>query len=265
MKFCRMMFYSDYISDEQLVKAVQNSSLLDKCYIGLYEKNWSGTKHNNINTKLLYNLNENTEIVYITDEILGISGKEPPNIIETHCRNYILEKSKQNKYDFLIVQDTDEFLISEDYQFMMNEYIPTMIQQGYDSCAIRLKNFWKNWKTILVNEKEVIENWPGEWATFGLVLNPSMRFTNIRDHTFENKCGVQQESFLFHGSFVHNDDNLLQKINTWGHSNDIDFKKWYQEKWLDWTPETTDLHPSTRPEIWKQAVPYDGPLPKECY
>ena len=124
MKTCRMMFYSDYVSDEQLVKAVQNSSHLDKCYIGLYEKNWNGTDHEELNEDLLHSLGGNTEIVFLTDEQMHITGKESPNTVETHCRNYILEKSKSENFDLMIVQDTDEFLCKEDYDFMMNIFKP---------------------------------------------------------------------------------------------------------------------------------------------
>lgn len=263
MKTCRMMFYSDYVSDEQLIKAVQNSSHLDKCYIGLYEKNWNGTTHQSLNDDLLHSLGGNTEIVFLTDEQMHITGKESPNTVETHCRNYILEKSKSENFDLMIVQDTDEFLCKEDYDFMMNDYFPTMFAQGYDSCAIRLKNFWKSWKHILVCEEELVPEWPGEWANFGIRIQPETKFLEIRQHTSIQKCGVKQPCYLYHGTFVHTDENVKKKIRSWGHSNDIDFDVWYRDKWLNWTLETTDLHPSIRPSIWKRAVEYTGNLPEQ--
>lgn len=162
MKTCRMMFYSDYVSDEQLVKVVKNSSHLDKCYIGVHEKNWNGTHHESLNMDLLHSLGGNTEIVHLTYEKMNLSKTESPNVVETHCRNYILEKSKSENFDLMIVQDTDEFLSSEDYDFMMKDYFPTMFAQGYDSCAIRLKNFWKSWKYLLVCEYELVPEW--DWG-----------------------------------------------------------------------------------------------------
>ena len=262
MKICRMMFHSDYISSEQLVKAVQNSSHLEKCYIGLYEKNWNGLDHQELNEDILHSLGSNTEIVRMTDQDMQITGKESPVVIETACRNYLLEKAKRENYDLVMVQDTDEFLSKEDYNFLLTDYIPTMFEHGYDSFAIRLKNFWKDWNNILVCEEELIPEWPGEWATLGLRTYPDMKFTNMRAHTSIQKCGVLQPCYLYHGTFVLSDEQVTKKIKNWGHSKDIDFEKWYREKWLNWTPETEDLHPSTRPQIWKKAIKYTGDLPE---
>lgn len=263
MKICRMMFYSDYISDEQLVKAVQNSSRLEKCYIGLYEKNWNGSNHEELNEDLLRSLGCNTEVVYITNEDMQITGKESPVVVETACRNYVLDKAKNENYDLVVVQDTDEFLTSDDYEFLLTDYFPTMFRHGYDSCAIRLKNFWKNWSNILVCEEELVPEWPGEWATIGIRPYPEMKFTNMRAHTSILKCGVLQPSYLYHGTFVLSNEQVFKKIRNWGHCQDIDFEKWYHEKWLNWTRETEDLHPSIRPWIWKRAIEYTGELPEQ--
>lgn len=269
MKTCRMMFYSDYVSDEQLIKAVQNSSHLNKCYVGVHEKTWTNGKNTTLNYSLLKTLKtivSNVEIVHLEDKILNLNENSPPPIRESHTRNYILDIAKNDSFDFMIIQDTDEFMIKEDYFSFVENYAPQMVDSGYDSCAIRWKNFWKNWNTILICEKEIVPNWPGEWATFGISLNSNVKFTKNRHHTFKNKCAVMQPWYLYHGAYVLNNEQVLKKIKNWGHAMDAEYSNlnsWYEEKWLKWTPETTDLHPSNTPSIWTKAVPYEGPLPEE--
>ena len=264
-----MMFYSDYISDEQLVKAVQNSSHLDRCYVVTQEKTWTGEKSGSLNLDLLNRIQKdvhNVFTIHLDDELLKFNDKTTPPIRESEARNYILNLARKESFDFMIIQDTDEFMIREEYEDFIQRYIPDMTNAGYDSCGIRWKNFWKDWQHLLICEEELIPGWPGEWATFGINLHTDIKFTKNRYHTHSNKCGVLQPWYLYHGCYVLTDDQVKKKITTWGHSKDSDYaglSKWYEEKWLKWNENTTDLHPSDKPWLWKKTIRYDGPLPKE--
>lgn len=264
MKICRMMFHSDYVSDEQLIAAIQNSFYLDKCYLGFSTRTWTGREMESININLLQNIKDispNVEVIWM-DKSLEFCPD--PMKMDSSSRNLILDKAIEEKFDFLIVQDTDEFVHEDDWEFLLKDYFPTMVSFGYDTCAIRLKNFWKSWKNILVCDEIIVPEWPGEWATFGLNLSRPVRFSNSRHTESIVKCGIKQDVFLYHGSWVLNDEQVRRKITSWGHSKDINYDEWYNEKWLNWTDKTTDLHPSTRPHIWKNAIPYEGKLPREC-
>ena len=54
---------------------------------------------------------------------------------------------------------------------------------------------------------------------------------------------------------------MLEKIKTWGHSAEFNTDLWYQIKWLDWTEDTKNLHP-TYPGIWRQAIRFPLEQPK---
>lgn len=269
MKTCRMMFYSDYISDDQLIKAVQNSSHLDKCYVGLYSKTWNGEDHKSLNLHLLENLSDyskNVEVVRIGEEDLPSKPSEcGPMMMDALCRNHLLDHAKKRKMDIMIIQDTDEFVIEDEYRRILGEYFPSMISHGFNCCAIKWRNFWKNWHTMLVPNVVTLSDPPFEWANFAVLLNSEVKFTTSR-HIEQrgNKSPIRQEWYLYHGSYVLSDQQILDKITTWSHSRDIDMMRWYREKWLNWTPETTDLHPSVNPHHWLRAIPYDGGLPEEC-
>ena len=156
MKTCRMMFYSDYISNELLLSAIENSKHLDNCYIGLYEKTWSHEEHTSIDYQLLEkieNMNNNAKVIHMSERDLNVIPSDSVQDMEIKCRNYLLNVAKKEGNDFLFIQDTDEFLLESDYEFLINSYIPEMVKGGFNSAAIRYDTFWKNWNYIIVNEK----------------------------------------------------------------------------------------------------------------
>jgi len=56
-----------------------------------------------------------------------------------------------------------------------------------------------------------------------------------------------------HATAVRSDEEMKTKIAAFGHGHEI-AKDWFERKWLGWTPETLDLHP-THPDCWRRAVP----------
>ena len=160
MKSCRMVFYSDYVSDNQLLSTLKNSSLLDKCYIGFYEKTWEGRPHTKASVDHLKNLvgsSEKVEIVSITQKDIGMKSERFE--VETSCRNYILDKAKTDGFRICFIQDADEFLIKEEYKIILDNHVPYMLNQGYDCASIRWVHFWKNWNWVLSLRRISQPNW----------------------------------------------------------------------------------------------------------
>ena len=279
MKFCRMMLYSDYISDEQLISAVKNSDSLDNCYIGLYEKTWSHREHKNINYKLLGEISQyakNAKVVYMTEKDLVVSGSETTKEMDIKCRNHILKIARNEKNDFLFLQDTDEFLKKQDYEFLKKKYIPEMSSAGYNCSAIRWITFWKNWNYVIVDENgdsyqktdDMIKNgYRFCWKNFIMNLNTPILFADW-DIENSNKSWILYDIFLYHGSWILTNEQVREKIQTWGHSIDADEKEWedwYEEKWLNWSPEMEEISMKDKKfPVWKKAIKYEGTLPKEC-
>ena len=263
MKTCRMMFYSDYVSDSQLSLAIQNSSLLDKCYVGFYEKTWEGNPHEKCNINHLIEMVKNcrnVEVVPITNQ--QIDFKTDRFEVETWCRNFILKKAKKDGYRICIIQDSDEFLIEEEYRTIIHDFIPEIIRLGFDCAAIRWIHFWKSWNWVLTNQNDELAY---EWENFIVDLSSEVQFSLGRT-LYGNKAWIDHHWFLYHGCYVLNDEEVLQKINTCNRFEflEMNLEDWYREKWLNWKPEMENLYPSKNPTMWKKAVKYEGPLPKEC-
>ena len=283
MKHCRMMLYSGYISDEQLISAVRNSDSLDNCYIGFYEKTWSHREHKNINHELLKNISnyaKNAKVVHMTSKDLDVSGLENPKDMEIRCRNHLLKIARDENNDFLFLQDTDEFMKEEDYEFIKKNYIPEMTSAGFNCCAIRWITFWKNWNYAIVNEHGdsfqktddfLKSGYPLGWKHFILNLNTPIFFSDWKkfgeiEHSI--KSWILYDIFMYHGSWILTNEQVLEKIKTWGHSNEAseeEWKNWYEEKWLKWSPEMEEISmKDKRLPVWKKATKYEGILPKEC-
>lgn len=279
MKTCRMMFYSDYISNNLLLSAIENSKHLDNCYIGLYEKTWSHEEHTSIDYQLLEkieSMNNNAKVIHMSEKELNVIPSDSMQDVEIKCRNHLLNIAREEGNDYLFIQDTDEFLLKNDYMFLIEKYIPEMKSGGFNCCGIRYLTFWKNWNYIIVNENneayQSIENMMNSghifcWKNFIMDLKSNVQFS---DWHIENsmKSWILYDIFLFHGSWILTDEQVLQKIKTWGHATDLSkeqWERWYDEKWLKWLPSTEELSmKETKFPVWKKAIEYKGPLPKEC-
>lgn len=281
MKTSRMMFYSDYISEQQLLKAVRNSSCLDKCYVAMYEKKWNQKDHERIN---LHHVNKarnevgNLEFVLIREEDIYPRPDDTPMHIEVKCRNYMLDRAKHDGNDCILLQDTDEFLMREDYDFLFNDYYNQMLGIGCNMATIRCMTFWKNWNYMVVDEdgnafqstQDMIENRRyklGSWKNFMLTLNSNLYFEDwdVRNSV---KSWILYDVFLYHGSWILTDEEVSQKIRMWGHSTDAtgeEWREWYEEVWLKWGSESDEISMKNKKfPVWKKAVPYQGKLPLEC-
>ena len=65
----------------------------------------------------------------------------------------------------------------------------------------------------------------------------------------------------YHASYVLTDDELREKLKTWGHHNDFDVDVWFNNIWLKWTPNMINMHP-VNPPAWYKAVEFNEKLPE---
>lgn len=82
----------------------------------------------------------------------------------------------------------------------------------------------------------------------------------IFDHRPRCPIGARRDLpddiYFWHMGYVLSDARMWEKINTFSHAHEI-VPGWFQQKWLNWTPETRDLfrkHPVNR---WPYTIPID--------
>jgi predicted O-methyltransferase YrrM len=170
-------------------------------------------------------------------------------------RNACLKKAKEDGFDFLLVQDADEFYTTEAYGRMIEDISS---EPDYDCYETPWCNFWKSWDYILVNEAGSSVH--GYRPNVAMNCKRDIWFTSHRGPGYAAKVKILN-SLCFHGSYVLEDEEVYRKINSWGHALDFDREAWYSNKWLNWSEGSEDLHP-THPYVWKRAVKFTGALPE---
>ena len=169
-------------------------------------------------------------------------------------RNFCRKRAMADGYDFLMVHDADEFYFHNDF-----DKIRRFVQDNpqYDGYSINLHAFWKNFGHILVNHDDTLVGGCNQTI---IKLREGVQYDYIRDTWSENRV-VIPDVMQYHGSYVLTDEEVWKKVNMTSHSNDFDGIKWYNEVWLPWTEESTNLHPIW-PWAWKRAEKFTGELPE---
>jgi hypothetical protein len=175
---------------------------------------------------------------------------------EEQQRNDCVDQAIRDGMDYLIIHDADEFYFHRDFPWI-KKYIEE--NPDYDYYNIAWYCFWKSFKNILLDSTG---NKIAGYPEFAINLKRGVRFQSKRRPNKSNSNIIPPYiGICYHGSYVLTNEELLQKINTWGHTNDFNKEYWYNNIWLKWTPEMRDLH-LVSPSAWSQAVEFNGELPE---
>jgi len=187
------------------------------------------------------------------DKIELVEGDWPT---EEAQRNSCLERARAAGFDYMLIQDADEFYTREAYAANLRgiEENP-----GYDYYAAPFLGFWKSLKYVLLGaDGSTVTGWP----PFAVDCRRDVAFTRARLPQPRSHFDLPGE--CFHLSFVLSDDEVRGKLGTWAHAHQFDRERWFRRKWLDWNPAyTRNLHP-TAPKVWSRAAEFTGALPPEA-
>ncbi len=172
-----------------------------------------------------------------------------------HCRL----KAIEDGFDYLIIQDADEFYLPNCYTNNIKGIIANPNFEVYQTPWII---FWKSTSYVVLN-KEHLGTPNTIYSTcplFAINLHLPVKFESRRV-PLSAKSVYRLEGICYHLSWVFSDSDVLSKISTWGHSHQVN-KNWYKWKWLGWKPETKYINPM-HSIAWTKAIKFEGELPKE--
>ena len=175
-------------------------------------------------------------------------------------RNHVLQLARKEGFDFMIVQDADEFYLPEDYQTNIRQMIDAPENLYYRN---PWKLFWKDFTHVILfdevhGERNTTTNFN---PCFAVNLKKEVHFT--RNRLVNTTDARMLEGLCLHMSYILSDEEVLEKLNTWGHAQDVKhLQKWYRFKWLGWDEHTIFINPMN-PVGWLKAIPYHGRLPEE--
>jgi hypothetical protein len=188
------------------------------------------------------------------DKITIIEGEWENQLLQrTEC----MQRAKKDGIDYLMYQDADEFYFHQHFEAIKNAI---RNNPNYDAYERYLCAFWKSFKYIIINHDQSTVT--GMTQTI-FNLHKELKFGygyNGYGIDSSNRA-VINDIRCYHGSYVLSDEEMLKKIETWGHTNDFDRKKWYNEVWLPWTLESRNLHPIW-PWVWPRCEIFNEELPE---
>jgi hypothetical protein len=168
-------------------------------------------------------------------------------------RTTCLDYARENGFDYLFVQDPDEFYFADDYRNMLRHI---QAHPEFDFYFVDWINFWKTKEYVLVNDD-------GTTAcpspTVCVNLNRNVRFTSRR--TVDSSNGSKMPVTMYHLAYVRTDEEMLRKISTWSHSTELN-PFFYNYKWKKWNLDSRYLHPSNGLS-WPRAQEFSNSLPEE--
>lgn len=228
---------------------------VDRIYLSMSYDPWSynpqakGKYKNTFHANLIFE----SRFDKYRDKIVAIAANWNT---EEEQRNACVDQAIADGMDYLIIHDADEFYYHNQFEAAINEI---KANPDHDYYAIAWYCFWKSFGYILLDaDGKQICGYP----QFAINLKRGVRFESKRRpnktdcYTISTKIAV-----CYHASYVLTNEEVYQKINTWGHANDFDRERWYKEVWLAWKPTMKNLH-LVLPQAWSKADHFDGGLPE---
>jgi hypothetical protein len=172
---------------------------------------------------------------------------------ETDMRNSCLDKARADGYDWLIIQDADEFY--SDAGWILALRALAIAPLSVNLVKTTMFNFWKHPSIIALNRYGGYKtNNPG----FALRITPESCFVHMRGTIYADIAeAVLLDVPCYHYGWVLSDQEMKAKLSTWGHANDLDTNLWFRIKWERWNFATRNLNP-LYPRAWSKAVLFPG-------
>jgi Uncharacterized protein conserved in bacteria len=236
--------------DQFILRAIENCApFVEKIYIARSQLPWQY----NAEARQQFQNQSDKDILKLSRHFEKIELIEGDWAYEEDQRNSCLERARLDGFDYLIVHDADEFYRFADYR----DNIRTIEENpDFDLYKTPWCSFWKSLDYILVYKDGGHLLGHPEFA-----INCKTEGKFVRARSTDAARVFTLNGTCFHLSYVLTDDQVLRKINTWGHAHQFDTRKWYRDKWLNWHEGLGNLHP-VQPGEWRKAVRYTGDLPE---
>lgn len=264
MRFSVLILFYD--CDQFILRAIENCAPnIEKIYIAYSPLPWSY----NPEAREKFKNPSDPSILQQSEHLDKIELIEGDWLTEEDQRNEVLDRAKAEGFDYLIIQDADEFFRAEDYQANLRQ-----IEANPDYAYYRTPwyQFWKSTDYVLrcrysycYRKKKVevkLEDTLLSFSmAFALNLHKDIRFEHCRRPTQLDDYLIL-DGICFHLSYVLSDAQVERKIQTYGHTGQIRHATWLRRKWYGWRPSSRCLHPLS-PAVWVCAERFRESLPDE--
>jgi len=166
--------------------------------------------------------------------------------LDEDTRNDLLAKARFEGYDWMIVQDADEFYTLEGWGEINRHLSLYKDDASVDVLTSKWLNFWKSPDRVIINSDNSTLS---ENECMAIRASGScVKFSYSR--TVGSKSRLRTDIQCLHFGYVMPDSSMRLKISTWAHTSQVKKDQWFNYKWLNWRPGSRYLHPGN-PCIWK--------------
>lgn len=171
---------------------------------------------------------------------------------DEETRNAALSSARAEGFDWLIIQDADEFYTDASWEMMKSHLLA---ESGLDLFRTTWYLFWKSSQLVIEHCNGSIKD---NNVGFAIRCKPGASFVRSRTSNAENVRLI--DASCYHYAYVMDDAQIREKVTTWGHAHQFSPDVWLAAKWAAWTQETRNLHP-VHPYMWKRAVRFPNEQP----
>lgn len=167
-------------------------------------------------------------------------------VMDEDTRNACLDRARSEGFDWLIIQDADEFYVESDWRQLKRALL---LGTSVDCYRTTWYNFWKSSEFVIMFKNGSIKSTN---VGFALRCKPGLRFSNSRT---SNAAEIRTiDCPCYHYGMVKSDEEMLQKVTQWTHAPEFNGPRWFRTKWLMWRPETRNICNSRNPRGMKCAL-----------
>lgn len=214
---------------------------VDKIYVAHPGRPWNYVEEAR-NAKFNPTRKEDISSVGQEHKVEIIEGDWPT---EESMRNACFDQAKADGFDWLLIQDADEFYTEQSWA-----QIRACLQRGVaqDHLVTTWYNFWKSSQYVLMSSTGAIKQTN---AGFAVRCRPDIKFVRKRTTNASNSMVI--DCPCHHYGYVMSDAEMFEKLSTWGHARDFKAAQWFRYKWMNWRESSQYLHP-THPREWRRAI-----------
>lgn len=223
--------------------AIENAAPhVDKIYIAYPSRPFGYINHSRLTKSNPTHL-EDIDLSRYGNKIEIIEGDW---LTDEDVRNECLRKARQEGFDWFIIQDADEYYTEASWnqlkKFMLRD-------KRHDHLTTTWYNFWKSGHFVLMYPNGQIKDIN---AGFAIRCQSETIFSHKRCSNHSNDKILDYP--CYHYGYVMSDKEMMEKITTWSHSNEIhNANAWFEKKWVRWNELTRYLNP-IQPYGWDRAI-----------
>lgn len=154
---------------------------------------------------------------------------------EGQQRDWAVDLCKRNGADVVLVVDYDEIWPGKTLLWMMQRIKGDL--GGARNWLVNMTHMWRSFNHVCRDN-----GWP-------------VRFIDLTADNNDTRYMDRELGEVYHFGYAVTDDIMRYKWSIHGHKNDLR-PNWFEEKWHNWQPGITDVHPTNDKDFWTPE-PFD--------